>query len=449
MNRWAWAFGVTLSALTVAFAAPQSAAQSNEEDVLRIVVNEGRIEPIRIAFAPFEGAGDQLRQWGEQVREVALADLVNSQLFTEVPRDAFIEAAPKFAARPRFVDWRLINAQWLVTGELGRDEERLLVRFRLWDVLGERQATGLQLTGDSSSWRRFAHRMADAVYSEVTGEGPYFDSRVAFVEETGPKNNRSKSLAIMDQDGANVRYLQPTGELSMTPKFSPSRQELLYISFASGRAEVYRYHLETADIERLGAFEGMNFAPRFAADGRTVAMSFADRGNTDIYLMDIETRALTRLTNHPALDTAPSFSPDGSRVAFESNRAGGQQLYVMNADGTEQERISFGEGSYATPAWSPRGDLIAFTKQHQGRFHIGLMRPDGSGERILTEGYHNEGPSWAPNGRLLVFFREYRDPDRLPSLYTVDVTGAFIREIKIEIPPGAGASDPSWSSILE
>lgn len=437
---------MTLAALLLATqGGTPVAAQSTEPDTLRIVVTQGTIEPIRIAFADFVTRDAAARAEGERIRRVALADLVNSRLFAAVPKAAFIEEIQDPQIEPRFVDWRLINAQWLVTGEtLMNQAGRLVVRFRLWDVFGGRQAIGLQLAGPVTSWRRIAHRLADSVYSEITGEGPYFDSRIAFVDETGPKNNRAKRLAIMDQDGANIRYLRPTGELSMTPKFSPSRQELLYISFLRGQAQVYLYEIETGRTEFLGDFERMTFAPRFAPDGRTVVMSYAQDGNTDIYLMDLETRERKRLTTNPAVDTAPSFSPDGMRIAFESDRSRGQQIYVMNVDGTDQERISFGTGFYGTPAWSPRGDLIAFTKQSQGNFHIGLMRADGSNERILTEGYHNEGPTWAPNGRVLMFFREFRDPGRLPALYTIDVSGRFLREI--ETPHGA--SDPSWSSVL-
>ena len=432
--------------LATAPGAIPAAAQSGESDTLRLVITQGQIEPIRIAVADFTAPDAAARVEGERVRDVALADLVNSHLFAAVPRAAFIEEIRDPGVRPRFMDWRLINTQWLVTGEALFDGGgRLVIRFRLWDVFGGRQATGLQLAGPASSWRRIAHRLADTVYTEITGEGPYFDSRIAFVEESGPKNDRAKRLAIMDQDGANIQYLRPTGELSMTPKFSPSRQDLLYISFLRGESQVYMYEIETGQTEFLGDFEGMTFAPRFAPDGRTVVMSFAQDGNSDIYLMDLETRERQRLTTNPSVDTAPTFSPDGKRIAFESDRGAGQEIYVMNVDGSDPERITFGQGSYATPAWSPRGDLIAFTKQYEGNFHIGLMRPDGSGEKILTEGYHNEGPTWAPNGRVLMFFREFRDPGALPKLYTIDVSGHFLREIATP----RGASDPSWSSLLE
>ncbi len=445
-NRIAWSAVALAAYLAGPLAGNPALAQADVADTLRIVVSEGRTDPIRIAFATFAGENAGSRDAGDDVRSVALADLVDSQLFAEVPRTAFIERIEDFSVRPQFADWRLINAQWLVTGqsELTADG-RLVIGFRLWDVFAGRLATGLQLAGPPESWRRIAHRVADTVYSEITGEGPYFDSRIAFVDESGPKNDRAKRLAIMDQDGANVRYLRPTGELSMTPKFSPSRQELLFISFLQGQAQVYLYEIETGRTEFLGDFEGMTFAPRFGPDGRTAVMSYAEDGNTDIYVMDLETRERRRLTRNPAVDTAPTFSPDGSRIAFESDRGAGQQIYVMNADGSDLERISFGEGTYATPAWSPRGDLIAFTKQYRGNFHIGLMRSDGSGERILTEGYHNEGPTWAPNGRVLMFFREFRDPGALPALYTIDVSGHFLR--LIETPNGA--SDPSWSSVLD
>ena len=174
-------------------------------------------------------------------------------------------------------------------------------------------------------------------------------------------------------------------------------------------------------------------------------MSFTSGGATDIYLLDLATRTTRRLTSSPGIDTAPSFAPDGSKIAFESDRGASQQIYVMDPDGSNQRRISFGEGSYGTPVWSPRGDLIAFTKRAGGRFHIGVMRPDGTGERLLTSSYLDEGPTWAPNGRVLMFFREPPGSDGVPQLFTVDVYGRGERKV----PTPYGASDPAWSPLLD
>lgn len=441
-RRWAaWAL------LGAVLAPPAALSQTqSESSTPRVQITEGVIEPVSIAFHPFLAGTAHARERGERVASVAANDLVGTGLFRRTNPDAFIETITDFSSRPQFEDWRVIRVEWLVTGESEDTADgRIAVRFRLWDITQQRQALGLRYHGSPQSWRRIAHQMADAIYMHITNEGAYFDSRIAFVEETGPKDARRKRLALMDQDGANVSYLTDTGRLSMTPRFSPSKQQLAYISFRSDRAHVYVAEIDSGKTELIGEFEGTSFAPRFSPESDRVVMSIERDGNTDIYIMDLATRERVRLTRHPAIDTSPSFSPDGRRVAFESDRSGTQQIYIMNADGSRIERVSFGEGRYSTPVWSPRGDLLAFTKQHRGLFHIGLMTPEGQYERLLTGSYHDEGPTWAPNGRVLMFFREFPGESLLPKLYTVDVTGRNLREV----PTPHGASDPAWSALLD
>ena len=330
-----------------------------------------------------------------------------------------------------------------MTGSVVRERDnRLRVDFRLWDPLQEEQVIGRQFFTTPENWRRVAHIVSDAIYERMTGETGYFDTRIVFVAESGPKNARQKRLAIMDQDGANLTYLTDGRSLVLTPRFSPAGQNLTYMSYEGAVPQVYILDIETGRREVLGQnLPSMTFAPRFSPDGSRVVMSLQEGGNANIYEMTLSNRQMRRLTSSPSIDTAPSYSPDGRQIVFESDRGGTQQIYVMGADGSDPQRISFGEGRYSTPVWSPRGDLIAFTKQHQGRFSIGVMRPDGSGERILTSGFHNEGPTWAPNGRVLAFFRESGGADGGASIWTVDITGR--NERRLEIP--TLASDPAWS----
>ena len=317
------------------------------------------------------------------------------------------------------------------------------VEFRLWDVFAEAHMLGRALQTEPGNWRRVAHIVADAIYKRITGEEGYFDSQIVYVAESGPKSDRTKRLAIMDQDGANHRYLTDGSSTVVTPRFSPTRKEIAYLDFFNQTPRVYLFNLETGRREVLGPFEGMTFAPRFSHDGNSVIMTLERDGNSEIYEMDLRTRRPKRITNNPAIDTAPSYAPDGQQIVFESDRGGSQQLYVMNADGSNPHRISFGDGRYGTPVWSPRGDLIAFTKQHRGQFYIGVMRPDGTGERLLAQGYHNEGPTWSPNGRVLMFFREQKGESTRPRIYSVDLTGYNLREV---VTPG-DASDPAWSPL--
>ncbi|MBV9968639.1 MAG: Tol-Pal system protein TolB [Xanthobacteraceae bacterium] len=412
--------------------------------VLRVDVNEGNVQPVPIAVTDFLAGSPGDAETARGVSQIITGNLRRSGLFAPIDPAAFLEKITNTDVAPRFADWRAINAQALVTGRVTRQPDgRLKAEFRLWDVLGGGQQAGQQYFTTPDNYRRIAHIISDAIYERLTGEKGYFDSRVVFVDETGAKERRVKRLAMMDQDGANVRYLTRGDDLVLTPRFSPSTQDITYMSFGQGEPRVYLLNIETAQREIVGNFPGMSFAPRFSPDGQRVIMSLQQGGNSNLFVMDLRSKATTRLTDTPAIDTSPSYSPDGTRICFESDRGGKPQIYVMAAGGGPAQRISFGDGSYSTPVWSPRGDTIAFTKQAQGNFAIGILRTDGQGERILTEGYHNEGPTFAPNGLVVMFFR---DPggNAGPALYTIDLTGRNEQRV----PTPGFASDPAWSPLL-
>lgn len=432
--------GLLLLLFFVAFATPARAE-------LAIDITRGTLEPLPIALTDFHGEEAETRNFGQDIARVVAADLERSGLFRPIDSRAFIQSPEEVQRNLRFADWRQINAQALVTGAVDfQPDGRLKVEFRLWDVFAEEHLLGVVLGSLPDLWRRIAHKIADAIYERLTGEGGYFDTRIIYVAETGPLDDRVKRLAIMDQDGASHHYLTYGEHLVLTPRFSPTAQEITYLLYLHNSPRVYLLDIDTGRQEVLGDFPGMTFAPRFSPDGNRVVMTFAESGNSDIYEMDLRTRKIVRLTHNPAIDTAPSYEPSGKRIVFESNRGGSQQIYVMNDDGSDPQRISFGKGRYATPVWSPRGDLIAFTKSHAGRFYIGVMEPDGSDERLLTEGFLVEGPSWAPNGRVLMFFRQNvdRGAQRQTELVTIDLTGYNERII---ITP-TDASDPAWSPLI-
>ncbi len=415
---------------------PQASAQ------LVVDVNKGVVEPLPIAITDFI-AGDEL---GQEISQIVSADLKRSGLFAPIDKGAFIEKISNPDASPRFEDWKVINAQALVTGRVSQEGDgRIRAEFRLWDTFAGQQLTGEQFFAARTDRRRVAHIIADAIYERLTGEKGYFDTRVVFIDESGPRNNRKKRLAIMDQDGANLRNLSDGRDIELSPRFSPSRQEITYMSYEGDRPRVFLLQIETGQREDVGTFPGMTFAPRFSPDGQRVIMSLLrDDGNSNIYAVDLRSKQTTRLTTSNAIDTSPSYSPDGSQVVFTSDRAGREQLYVMGADGSGQNRISFGDGKYSTPVWSPRGDLIAFTKQSGGEFQIGVMRPDGSGERILSSGNLQEGPTWAPNGRVIMFQRQAGGTGG-PKLYSIDLTGRNEQTI----PTPNFASDPAWSPLRQ
>jgi len=412
--------------------------------VLRFDLNQGNVQPMPIALPDFLSGSPPDGQSARGISQIITANLRRSGLFAPIDPAAFIERISDTDVQPRYPDWRAINAQALVTGRATRQPDgRMRVEFRLWDVFGATQLAGQQYFSTPDNFRRIAHIISDQIYERLTGEKGYFDSRIVFIDETGPKDRRIKRLAMMDQDGAGVRYLTNGSDLVLTPRFSPSTQEITYMSFGQGEPRVYLFNTETQQREIVGNFPGMTFSPRFTPDGQRVIMSLQQGANSNLFVMDLRSKATTRLTDTAAIDTAPCYAPDGSRICFESDRGGRPQIYIMSAGGGPAQRLSFGDGSYSTPVWSPRGDLIAFTKQGQGTFAIGVMGVDGKGERILTEGFHNEGPTFAPNGRVLMFFR---DPggNTGPSLHTIDITGRN----ELRVPTPSFASDPAWSPLL-
>ncbi|MBM1631237.1 Tol-Pal system protein TolB [Sulfitobacter mediterraneus] len=438
-------FTLKCLAAAVAIFGFQAGGALAQQGPLRIEITEGVIEPLPFAVPSFQPESAEAGQMANDLARVVSDDLTGTGLFREIPASAFISTVSDFNAPVQYADWKAINAQALVTGAVNVQGNSLTVKFRLYDVFsGAELGSGLQFSGTTEGWRRMAHKVADAVYSRITGEGGYFDSRVVFVSETGPKDARKKRLAVMDYDGANVQYLTDSGSIVLAPRFSPTGDRVLYTSYETGFPRIYVLDVGSVQRRVLESADGtMSFAPRFSPSGQTVVFSISQGGNTDIYSMDIASGQSVRLTNTPAIETAPSYSPDGGRIVFESDRSGTQQLYIMPATGGEATRISFGEGRYGTPVWSPRGDLIAFTKQNKGRFHIGVMRTDGSEERLLTASFLDEGPTWAPNGRVLMFARETQGASGSSTLYSVDVSGRNLRPVRTP----EGGSDPSWSPL--
>jgi TolB protein len=430
-RNWGLVFAILLAVLPLV---------SSQAHALEVDLNKGRIDPIEIAIPSFAGDGEGA-QVGADIAGVVASDLASSGYFAPIDPSSFLEQITSSDQQPNFDNWRPLKAQALVAGEADMSGGKISVKFRLWDVRSQQQLTAFSFSAGQKNWRRLGHKVADEIYKSLTGFDGYFDTRVVFVDESGPKDNRIKKLAIMDQDGFGVRNLTKGRDLVLTPRFSPTSQEITYMSFDGGNPRVYLMNIDTGQREIVGDFPNMSFSPRFSPDGQQVIMSLQDGGNSNIFAMDLRSRQLRQLTNTPAINTAPSFSPDAGQVAFESDRGGQQQIYVMGADGSNQQRVSFGDGRYSTPVWSPDGKWIAFTKQKGGKFSIGVMAPDGSGERILTEGFHNEGPTWSPNSRVIMFFRESGSG---PQLYSVDVTGYNERKVRT---PGL-ASDPAWSPLL-
>ncbi|NKE48757.1 Tol-Pal system protein TolB [Roseomonas frigidaquae] len=438
--------GTVVASLLPDFALGQQAATAS---TTVIDVTRARTDPVPIAVPDMAGASPDAQRVGRDIARVIQANLRNSGLFRPVDRQAFIQTPETAAANPRFQDWRVIGAHALTTGRVEESGGRLRVEFRLWDVLADTQLQGTAFTAPAAQWRRIAHLISDVIYERLLGEKGYFDTQIVYIAESGPRDRRTRRMALMDQDGENHRFLTDGSFQALTPRFHPTARQVAFMSYFRNQPRVYLFNLDSGQQQVLGSFGGMTFSPRFAPDGRSVILSASRGGDANIFVVDIASRRERQLTSGGSLDVSPCYSPDGTQIVFNSDRGGDQQLYVMSADGGGARRISFGNGRYATPVWSPRGDLIAFTRISGGQFAIGVMRPDGSGERILSEGWSMEGPSFAPNGRVLAFYRETPARDARGGGYSsrlaqIDIAGFNERQM---VTP-TDASDPAWSPLL-
>lgn len=428
-----------LLCMVILMCAPSALAQ------LKVDITKGNIDPMPIAIPDFSGGDPEITALGRDISEVVRNDLARSGLFKALDPASFISGQLDISYQPIFADWRVIKAEALVVGQIVRvSNSQLRVEFRLWDVFKGQQMTGLSFSTTPENWRRVSHKVSDAIYQQLTGEAGYFDSRIAYIDETGPKLNRKKRLAIMDQDGANKSLLETGSNTVLTPGFSPNGEKIAYLSYEALIPHVYMFDLASGQRELLGDFPGMTFAPNFSPKGDKVIMTLSRRGNSDIYSMDLATRSTSRLTSDPAIDVSASYSPTGRKIVFNSDRGGSPQLYTMKSDGSSVKRISFGKGRYSAPVWSPRGDLIAFVKSNKGEFSIGVMKPDGSGERNLTTSFLDESPVWSPNGRVILFSRETRGTSGKSQVWSVDLTGRNLQKL----PTRGAASDPAWSPVL-
>jgi len=414
----------------------------NGRCALEINVTQGTIAQIPIAITDFaidNVNDDNLKNFTDVIR----SDLKNCGLFSLINPQAFIQTQDTLQDKPHFSEWRLINADNLVTGKIKQASDgHLRIEFRLFDVVQEIQIEGQALSGLGRDWRRIAHKVADAIYERLTGEKGYFDTKIIYVARQKMGIKRSERLAIMDQDGANNKYITAGDTLVLTPRFSPNLASIAFMDFKTRTPRVYLMNLLNNQKTLMGNFPGMTFAPRFSNDGTRLVMSFARSGMTSIYELNLVSHTINQLTFDPIIDTSPCYSPDDQQIAFNSDRSGRTQIYIMPAKGGEAKRITFGQGSYRTPVWSPRGDYIAFTKMFQGRFYIGVIRPDGTGERLLTQGYMIESPSWSPNGRVILYTRE--DRGHHAQLWSIDLTGINDRHIPTE----TGAMHGCWSPFM-
>ncbi|VWX46896.1 Tol-Pal system beta propeller repeat protein TolB [Novosphingobium sp. 9U] len=434
--------------------APQPTATGAEADdggLTGSVSDENEWQDLGIAITTFATDRDvptqtnagSTAQLGQAISQVIASDLKNNGLFKPTGPAGLPQPTLPQVQMPDYPSWSGRGADMLVQGyvKAGADGQ-LTVGCYLYDISLTRQLIKGGWQFAASDWRRAAHKCSDLIYSRLSGESPFFDSKIAYIAETGPKGHRMKRLAIMDSDGANHRYLTSGQAMALTPRYSPDYSKILYLSYLNGQPSIYSYDLATDRQTLIARTGNPTLAPRWSPDGKWVLYSMAKGGTTDIYRISSAGGGTPqKLTNGPGINIGGSYSPDGSKIVYESDQSGSQQVYVMNADGSGQRRISFFGGRAATPEWSPRGDQIAFT-HIAGDLRVAVMNPNGGGMRHLTNSWQDEAPTWSPNGRIIQFFRTAKGTGQA-SIWQVDLTGRNERRL----PTPVGASDPAWGPI--
>jgi TolB protein len=401
-----------------------------------------------IAVPPLATTDDQSTPVGStrtiawQATQLIVGDLQSSGEVMALPPDQQRDfySYPEVTA-PTFSRWRAKGAKALITGFVqARSDGRITVGCYVYDAEKGRELGRSGFVVAPADWRRAAHKCSGLAYQSLTGAPGTFDTRIAYVAELGSPVAPVSRIAVMESDGSHHNYVTPAGTTVLSPRLSPKGDRVGFVSYASGKPQVWVADVGADQQRPLLPNDLMSFAPRFSPDGRRIAFSMQSGPNIDIYLADAGGGVAQRLTTSPGIDTDPSFSPDGTKILFESDRSGSQQLYVMDAAGANQRRLSFGGGWYGSPEWSPDGDKVAFTRRGSG---IGVMNADGSGERLLTRGPRDDGASWAASSRELIFQRA--DASGRPGIYRVALNGGEPRRVQT---PGPG-SDPDWSGVLD
>lgn len=379
-----------------------------------------------------------------QVTKLVETDLSQTSELMPLPPDQKDYYSYPEVTAPTFSKWRGVGAKALMTGFVqSRPDGRLTVGCYVYDVDKGRELARKGFVVVPADLRRAAHKCSALAYEAITGAPGMFDTRIAYVAETGPAETRVKRIALMDADGYNHRYLTPGGTTVLTPRLSPKAARIAYVSFEGGVPQVRILDVQSGEQRPLLSGNAMTFAPRFSPDGSKIVFSMMLGANSDIYVVGANGGLPQRLTTSPGIDTDPSFSPDGSKIVFESDRSGTQQLYIMDASGANQRRITFSVAAYSSPEWSPDGKQIAFTWRMADTRRIGIINVDGTGEKVLTSGPADESPAWAASSRELVFQRT--DAAGRPGIYRVSLDGSAPRKMTI---PQDG-SDPDWSGAMD
>jgi len=430
IKRLTVAAGTLLMLMSVLLTAPAHA-------ILTIEITQGVDTGIPVAIVPFSFDGTS--KPAQSVSDVVEADLTRSGRFSVVPRKD-LPASASADAEVRFPDWRALKLEGLVVGSVQQlSTGKYQVQFRLYDVFRQSQLAGYRYVVPAELLRTVGHQIADLIYEKLTGERGAFNTRIAYVTKEGALRRPQFKLQIADSDGYNPQTIVTSVEPLMSPAWSPDGQRLSYVSFEDGRAKVYMQTVSDGRRQLLAEFFGINSAPAFAPDGKRLALTLSRDGNAEIYIFELGARQLRRLTRDPAIDTEPAWSPDGRALVFTSDRSGRPQLYRIKAEGGPAERLTF-EGDYnARASYSPDGKMLTLVSGHKGRYHIATLRLDTRGLQVLTDTPLDESPTFAPNGRMVLYATEVRGRGVLAS---VSADGRVRQLYRLE---SGDVREPAWS----
>ncbi len=353
---------------------------------------------IPVSLAPF--GGDQ--KLAQEIVDVVTSDLTRSGLFRMVDPAG---KAPHEVAEVNYPDWQVRGADALAIGSVAvQAGGRIEARFRLLDVVKRAELVGQAVSAQDGQVRAVGHRIADLIYEKLTGDQGVFSTRIAYVNRLG----KSFSLIVADSDGYNEQIVLKQNEPIMSPTWSPDGSHLAYVSFETGHAAVFVQSLYTNQRKAVADFKGSNSAPAWSPDGRQLAVVLTRDGSSQIYLMRPDGGDIRRITFSGAIDTEPNFSPDGQSLLFTSDRGGSAQVYRMPVEGGAAQRLTFAAGTSYSPRHSPDGKSFVFTHLSGGRFFISAQDFQTGQMEMLTEGGWEKKPSYAPNGKIILFASEAR-----------------------------------------